>query len=386
MRRTATARIAASVGVVLLSAAYAQPALATGGPGPGNGNNCKPVVGGQAGGTTPVPVSETAQLPCPLASGPTGVPAGPSAPTRGPFQPGQSCWYVINRPVKIQVTPGGGVNELDPNASGTQYTSLGYPQDLAIVPVTEAESFDIYMPFKFSGRADAGGFCTVNITSQLGCPDPDPLTNFVVVGNICWVTTPHPAVGGGLPPGQITPYLDQASLLQFINIGTLSSLPDNPNPGLVNIGTCFFLHGASFQGAGGGPQPISQPAFYSMTVGAPLNDGTGRFVFYVFRIELAFTGAQWDFGDGSAAPDGSLPVPCQGVPADIAVSHTYLKYGTFPVTLTEHYDVTVTEFWEDANGEHPAITLTGLIPPITRVLGPYTKQVIQEEGVPVGGG
>jgi hypothetical protein len=369
---------------VLLSVVCAPAALASGGPGPANGNNCQPVVGGQVGATTPVPISESATLSCPLASGPTGVPAGPAGPTKGPFQQGQSCWYVINQPVKIQVTSGGGVNELDPNATGTQYATLGYPHDLAIVPVTTAESDNIYMPYLFKGTADANGFCTVNVTSQLGCPNPDRFTNFVVVGNICWFTTPNPAVGGGLTPGQVTPFLDQASLLQFIHVGTMSSLPDNPNAGLVNIGTCFFVTGASFQGLGGAPQPISQPAFFTMSVSQPVNDGTGRFIFYIFRIEVAFTGVGWDFGDGSTVPDPSLPPSCQGVTADLAASHTYLKYGTFQVSITEHYDVTVQEFWEDANGPNGPITLTGLVPPITRVLGPYTKQVIQEEGVPVG--
>ncbi len=385
MRRKGRSAIAALVGGALLSAVSAPSALASGGPGPANGDNCIPTVGGHVGATTPVPVQETARLPCPLVSGPTGVPAGPPGPLPGPFQPGQSCSYVIYQPVKIMVTSGGGVDELDPNASGTQYATIGYPNDLKLVPLTTQESANIYMPYLFKGRADANGNCTVSVTSQLGCPNPVPFTNFVVVGNICWFTQPNVVVGPGITPGQLAPYLDTANLLQFIHVGTMSSLPNNPNAGLVSIGTCFFVRGASFQGLGGGPQPITQPAFYTMSVSAPVNDGTGRFIFYVFRIELAFTGADWDFGDGSTVPDPALPQPCQGVPADLRVSHTYQKYGTFQVSITEHYDVTVDEFWEDANGGNGPVTLTGIVPPITRVLGPYTKQVIQEEGVPVGG-
>lgn len=386
MRRRGRATFAAAFGSLVLMAASTPGVHASGGPGGGNGDNCKPVVGGQVGATTPVPISESAKVICPFASGPTGTPTGPSGPRPGPFQPGQNCWYVTYQPVKIQVGAGGSVTEFDPNANGALGPGLGYPPDLAPVPIVEQENNDIYMPFRFSGKADANGNCTVNVTSQLGCPNPVPFTNFVVAGNICWQTFPHPAVGGGIPPGQIVPFIDAANLLQFIGVGTISSLPADPNPGLVNIGTCFFLNGATFTALGGGPQPITTPAFYTMSVSQPVNDGTGRLIFYVFRIELAFTGLTWDFGDGSTTPDPTPPGPCTTVPAELRASHTYHAYGTFPVTITEHYDVTVEEFWEDANGANPPIVLNGLIPPITRVLGPFPKTVIQEEGVPVGGG
>lgn len=389
MRPLGRATLAAVLGSLLLAAASTPGVHASGGPGPPNGNWCNPVVGGQVGATTPVPVQVGATVNCPFASGPTGTPTGPSGPTGGPgpFPPGQPCSYVINQPVKIVVGPGGTVAELDPNANGTQYAQIGYPPDLAPVPIVTQESSDIYMPYLFTGTADGTGHCTVGVKAQLGCPNPVAFTNFVVAGNICWQTFPHAAIGGGITPGQLVPYLDAASLLRFISIGTLSSLPDNPNAGLVNIGTCFFLNGATFQGLGGAPQPITQPAAYTMSLSQPLNDGTGRFIFYVFVITLAFTGAEWDFGDSPTlpeVPDPTLPPSCQGVAAELAVSHTYRKYGTFQVSVTEHYDVTVQEFWDDANGPNPPRTLNGLVPRITRVLGPYTKTVIQEEGVPVG--
>jgi hypothetical protein len=385
MRRRGWATIAAVCGSLLLTAASTPGAAATGGPGGANGNNCHPVVGGQVGATTPVPVQENATVNCPFESGPPGAPTGPPGPLPGPYQPGQNCSYVIYQPIKIVVGSGQTVTEMDPNANGSQYTPIGYPPELAPVPVMTQESDDIYMPYRFTGKADANGNCTKNITSHLGCPNPVPFTNFVVAGNVCWKTVPHPGVGQPVPPGQPIPYLDAAHLLQFIGLGTMSSLPDNPGPSLVNIGTCFFLNGATFQALGGAPQPVTTPAFYMMNVAQPLNDGTGRFIFYVFRIELAFTGLDWDFGDGSTTPDLTLPAPCTGVPAQFAVSHTYSRYGTFQVSITEHYDVTVQEFWEDANGDNGPITLTGIVPPIARVLGPYTKTVLQEEGVPVSG-
>jgi hypothetical protein len=384
MRRRGWATIAAVSGSLLLTATSTLGANATGGPVPPNGANCNPVVGGQVGVTAPVPVSESATVNCPFESGPPGVPTGPSGPLPGPYQPGQTCSYVIYQPIKIVVGGGQSVTEMDPNFNGAQYTPIGYPPELAPVPIVTQESSDIYMPYLFSGKADAGGNCTKNITHTLGCPNPVPFTNFVVAGNVCWKTFPHPGVGQPLPPGQTIPYLDAASLLQFIGLGTMSSMPDNPGPSLVNIGTCFFLNGATFQALGAGVQPVTRPAFYSMSVAQPLNDGTGRFIFYVFRIELAFTGLDWNFGDGSSTADSALPPECAGVPAQFAVSHTYQRYGTFQVSITEHYDVTVQEFWHDANGPHGPILLTGIVPPITRVLGPYTKTVLQEEGIPVG--
>jgi hypothetical protein len=386
MRRRGRATTAAILGSLLLTAASTAGVHASGGPGGANGAACNPVIGGQVGATSPVPIAESATVNCPFASGPTGTPSGPAGPRPGPFQPGQDCWYVTYQPVKIQVGAGGSVTEFDPNANGTYGGGLGYPPSLAPIPVTTQQSADIFMPYKFSGKADAGGNCTVNITSKLGCPDPLPFSNFVVAGNICWQTFPHAAVGGGITPGQLAPFLDIARLLQFISAGSMSSRPDNPNAGLVNTGTCFFVNGATFQGLGGAAQPITQPAFYTMSVAQPLNDGTGRFIFYVFKIELAFTGFGWNFGDGSTTPDAGLPPACAAAPGQIAVSHTYLRYGTFQVSVAENFAVTVQEFWEDANGDHGPITVDGAVPPVPPlVVGPYVKTVIQEEGVPVGG-
>jgi hypothetical protein len=389
MRRRGRAFVAAVFGGLLVTAAGTPGVHASGGPGGANGAACNPVVGGQVGATNPVPVSESATVDCPFASGPTGTPTGPggSRGGPGPFQPGQDCSYVIYQPVKIVVGGGGSVTEMDPNATASSYTPIGYPKDLAPVPVVTQESSDIYMPYKFSGKADANGDCTVNVKSQLGCPDPVPFTNFVVAGNVCWQTFPHPATGGGIDPGTLVPFLDRANLLQFVSLGTISSRPDNPNPGLVNTGTCFFLNGATFRGLGGAPQPVTQPAFFTMSVSQPLNDGTGRMIFYVFKIELslASSGIAWNFGDGSTTPDANPPGACLGGPDEVVASHTYLRYGTFPVSVTENFTVNVQEFWEDASGDHGPIAVPGpVIPPQTVPV--YTKTVVQEEGVPVGGG
>jgi len=386
MRRIAPSRIAALMGGLLLTALLTPSAQASGGPGSGNGAGCTPTVGGHVGATTPVPVSESATVNCPLVSGPPGVPYGAPSNVQGPrLTPGQGCSYVLYRPIRIEVTSDGRVIEHDPSNDGSQYGSVTYPGDLAAIPVGVAQSYNIYVPTRFNGKADAGGNCTIPDPGWvLGCPDPVAFTNFVVAGNICWFTTPNAVNAPPINPPTLLQFLDTDQINQFIHVGTMTSLPDNPNAGLVNIGTCFYINGATFQGLGQ-QLPIRQPATFEMSVSQPVGDGTGRFIFYVFRITIAFTGADWNFGDGSTAPDPGLPAACQRVQADIAVSHTYLKYGTFPVTITEHFDVTVNEFWSDAAGQHGPITLNGLIPPIDRQLAVYQKLVIQEEGVPVGG-
>ncbi|HXM54163.1 MAG TPA: hypothetical protein VOB72_02150 [Candidatus Dormibacteraeota bacterium] len=374
------------MGGLLLTAALTPSAQASGGPGGGNGAGCNPTVGGHVGATSPVPVSESATVNCPLVSGAPGVPYGPPSNLSGPkLTPGQGCSYVVYRPIKVEVTSDGNVIEHDPSNDGSQYGSLTYPGDLKLIPVTTAQSNNIYLPTRFNGKADASGNCTIPDPGwALGCPDPVMFTNFVVAGNVCWFTTPNAVNAPPLPAPTLLRFLDQAQLLQFIHIGSFSSLPDNPNAGLVNIGTCYFVNGAAFQAAGA-LQPIQQPVTLEMSVSQPVNDGTGRFIFYVFRITIAYTGATWDFDDGSTTPDATLPDACQAVQADIKVSHTYRKYGTFNVTITENFAVTVNEFWSDSAGQHGPVPVAGAFPPIARILGPYQKVVIQEEGVPVGG-
>src|SRR5205807_5268812 len=109
-------------GGLLLTAALTPSALASGGPGGGNGAGCNPTVGGHVGATTPVPVSESATVSCPLVSGPPGVPYGAPGNLPGPrLTPGQGCSYVVYRPIKVEVTGGGDVIEHDPAPDGSGY-------------------------------------------------------------------------------------------------------------------------------------------------------------------------------------------------------------------------------------------------------------------------
>jgi len=393
MKRGGIARLALVLATAaVLVIASAPPAFASGAGG-ATGSPCTPTAGGSVGATNPVPIAANASVSCPMVSGPTGTPYGPGqsrgSPPGGP--PGQPCQYVVEQPSKVQVTGPNSAVQMDADYTGTRYGSFSYPSYMALYPVQVAAKYDVFTPYLFTGKYDANGRCTVPVGGniapgwQLGCPNPYAFYNIVIAGNLCSTQYPNAvARPNGLNPGAIIPFLNQANLLQFINLGKLSSLPNNPNAGLVNIGTCYFIVGATFTTPGGPPQSVQKPATYEMTISEPVNDGTGRYVWYVFRIQVAFQGPTWDFGDNSTVEDPQLPGPCTGVTADVAVSHTYSRYGTFQVSVTEHYVVTVDEYWSDSNTQYH-LTLNNLIPPINRTLGPYTKTVLQEVGIPVHG-
>jgi hypothetical protein len=268
---------------------------------------------------------------------------------------------------------------------------------MEMYPVQMAAKYNIYTPYLFTGKYDANGLCTVPVGGdiqgapgwQLGCPDPFAFYNVVVAGNLCNNFYQNAVVRqNGLPnPGQIVPFLNVGNIKQFINQGTMSSLPDNPNRGLVNIGTCFFVAGATFTVPGGPPQTVQRPVTYEMSVSEPVNDGTGRYVFYLFRIQISLQQLEWHFEDGPNAStvDPQLPAPCANVPADIAVSHTYTRYGDYQVTLVEHFGLRVDEYWSDADGAHHT-QVNGVLPADVPINLPvYQKSILQEVGVPNGG-
>src|SRR5262245_49218770 len=163
MRRVVRLRIASVLAVALASAMVVPPAHASGGPGGSNSDSCHPVVGGQAGATTPVPVAENATVNCPYATGPTGQPAGPPGNVPGPvLQPGQNCSYGLYRPIKWVATAAGALAEVDPSLDGNSYaTPNTYPSDLQPVAVDAATKTWTYLPVVFTGKADANGQCTV---------------------------------------------------------------------------------------------------------------------------------------------------------------------------------------------------------------------------------
>jgi hypothetical protein len=399
MRRSARGRLFAAATLAALLLAPARAALASGVTGSGNPNSCDPTVTGDVGSQTPVPVSETATVHCQPAGAPPGQDTtAPPMPNQTLNLAGQACSYLEKLPVRVEVTTAGDVFEYEPNYDGTYPGGFRWPALVKQIPVMAAEDENIYFPYVFTGKYDQNNRCTVPVGGSIpnapgwaqgciaGVVAPIPLTG--LSSNVCWVTVPNAITG---PPGGIAPpagplFNLQQTINQSIAPGNLASMPDNPNPGLVSIGTCFFVQGASVTGANGAPQPITQPSYFQMTVPVPANDGTNRFIFYVIRVKVAYQGTRWDFGDGSTTPDPPpVPGPCSQVQYSEQATHTYHRYGTFQVTATEAYGVTVDEYWDDAAGPHH-VTLTNLIAPIARTLGPYAKTILQEEGVPVTGG
>jgi hypothetical protein len=232
---------------------------------------------------------------------------------------------------------------------------------------------DMFVPWRISGWYDAQGNCvpkdgTIYYTDLCAVPFPSP-----GVAN-CVVIVPHPVPGGPATPGQLG--LDPLTLLgdvkSRIRPGALTSLPTAF--GLVGLGTCFYVGGMS--------TPVSD-TFQITLRGTP--DGSGRAVYYVFRIEVDFTGLTWNFGDGETAPDASPPGQCGGADA----SHTYRTYTRtspdqpFLVTATEGYSVHVTEYWFDGQPGFQDLGDAGIAP--FQVTTPaLAVRILQEEGVPIG--
>jgi len=178
--------------------------------------------------------------------------------------------------------------------------------------------------------------------------------------------------------------------LQLLSL--ISSLPAHPNPGLVNIATCFYVSGMTIDGAPGDPL---EDHFWEQIVQGPLIT-EGRHVYYVILIHVYYQQTVWDFGDGTRVtiPGGGSsvePVPqqCGPVPGQqFQVAHTYQRYSTgagFQVRVTHQFGVDVTEMWQDGVGPHRVDFLNAVAPvPVIAQNQPYVMPVIQEEGVPIG--
>jgi hypothetical protein len=177
--------------------------------------------------------------------------------------------------------------------------------------------------------------------------------------------------------------------------GTITSLPANPNPGLTNIPTCFYVSGMTVDGQ---PTDPRQDVYWEQIVPGPPVDDRGHRVYFVFVIHVFYRSTLWNFGDG---PDVSIPIngvstdpipkECGPVPnQQFLVSHVYHRYSTgagFPITVVHHYGVDVSEVWTDTNGQTNRQDFPNAIPDVPVPGDPpvFVKPIVQEEGVPVGG-
>jgi hypothetical protein len=144
----------------------------------------------------------------------------------------------------------------------------------------------------------------------------------------------------------------------------------------------------------GGGNPTQDHFWEQIVPGPEITEG--RHIYYVILIHVYYQQTVWDFGDGTTVtilqggtPPETPPSQCGNVPGQqFLVAHTYRQYSTagqFPVVVTHQFGVDVREMWQDAGGTHE-VDFPNAVPPVA--IGaqnqPYVKQVVQEEGVPVG--
>jgi hypothetical protein len=211
--------------------------------------------------------------------------------------------------------------------------------------------------------------------------------------NACYTRTPAPGplTAGPTPVGALPIDLNGLVRGRFTG-GQISSLPNNPNPGLVNVPTCFYITGMTVNGAAGNPQ--QEYDWEQIVQGPRLSEG--RNVYYVLVVKVHYLGADWAFGDGTTVPvpptgNSAEPVPsqCGNVPGQqFLVAHTYRHYSAgnnnFQVTVTHHFGADVTEMWRDAAGPHQVDFPQAVAPiPVVPANQPFVKPIVQEEGVPI---
>jgi hypothetical protein len=368
---------------------------------PGQNPGCRPGVSVEVPAAStpgrPQRVATSASVVCPTPEAPGGGMFGPRDKQQfgPPGVPGQDCTATVLEPMELSLTPGG--QELvfwpDPAFPGTG-SDTPEPQSVArVISGIDARTFfmqggtiDFFNPFTLNGKWDASGFKCVpkDPNNPQGSFRPNCTGATIAIG--CLVQQGHSIGGGPLGLGALQGGLVdlRAQMLQLVHPGQITSLPAQPFPALVNSPACFFINGADIDG-----QDVNQPATFELVLLGPA-DGTGRRVYYVFRVDLQLTGVEWSFGDGSGATE-SLPPACVGVSgAPLQFAHRYLRYSPtdgFPVTATETFSIHVTEYWYDSFGQpNPPLDL-GDLQPIVIQPGPaplFRKLVVQEEGVPVG--
>ena len=208
----------------------------------------------------------------------------------------------------------------------------------------------------------------------------------------CFDAVPRTVVAAGPLPVSALGFDLSAFLKGQVFGGTITSIPDNPRPGLTNTATCFYVNGMTVDGR---PADPGQDVFWEQIVPGPPVDPQARRVYFVFVIHVFYRQTDWDFGDGppitfplgSSSLDPHCPAPTAG--QQFAASHAYRSYSTgdgFHVTVTHHYGVDVSEVWTDTRNRSNRAFPPG-IPDLTVPANPqpfFAKPIVQEEGVPVG--
>jgi hypothetical protein len=394
-------------GLALAAAiASAPPAVAAGGANGGSNFACAasaPTTGVTQGQLTRVASGGNLQCWTPGANAPGQFGPPTHRYTPQPPTPGTPCNLHYEFPVDFRLAgstpqssqegppaaPFGQRVTLDPNNPGFRWSGWQALNDFGagIGQYQAAGTEDVYAPFDFKGTWNNQGQCEATQAPGTGWVEGCNGSNTVVVNAECfdYFDPPAPVVAG--PTGVGALGIDLTGLVTGLyGRGQIASIPDNPNPGLTQVGTCFTLTGLAVANGG---DPLGTTTWQTIVQGPQLAGTEGRHVYYTLVIQSSYTGTDWNWGDDSpGTPDASVPGQCGQVPqGGVLVAHTYRQYSgarPFPVTATRHYTVDVTELWVDANGPHEADMPNAVGPlDITALNQPYPKQVIQEEGVPV---
>ena len=387
--RGRAARVAMAAALALLGGAAPQHALALGN---GQGSDASCTQSSNVGVTLNSPVTVQAgtlgQCPEPGSAsggtwGQTGTVPGQSSPPKG--KPGDVCGHVEWFADSITAGPNPNPTSPDTLHEGGPGSSGQWFMDPAnAVAATSIMAFnDPFEPFWFDGKFDANGNCVLSGLVQSLCipgvPFQIPSTTLAPGTTVCWVFQGRPVTSTGLNQTQIDGdmLVLMGSIQRQVRPGQVSSTPSQA--GLVNADTCFTVQGMNI--------PASQT--FDITLMGP-DLGSGRHIFFVFRVTVSFQGIQWDFGD----PIDNIadPVPtdlCSGMDPAVSAAHRYHRYsdgqpgGAYQVTATETYGITAVEMWDDFTGTH---SLPVTAPPPFPVATPaHAQRIIQEEGVPVGG-
>jgi hypothetical protein len=341
-----------------------------------------------------------------------------------PPKPGQSCGYTVTVPVRF--TFGSPVN----NASniGWQYMPGGpFPassfqggtwgfHDLAAFAGSDALATstyqtaglgtDYFFPWVFHG--------TWTNPPPLTCK-PDPNFSLAFGLNPGW-STPCAGIGQGwtvpqclltqtpgvtisrakaqADAGALAQSLGLAGLLKGrFNGGQISSTPANPNPGLVNTDTCFFVTGLTADGRPLATNTGIVTSFQITLMDPNAADAEFRHVVYTFRIDILYNDTTWDFGNGVTMvnPPSAQGLPCDtlGAAAQLSAAFKFTKYslkqpnGVYVVQAQHHYGIHVTAWWRDSNGSNSVDLGTAGVNGINVDALSEPIQIVQEEGVPV---
>jgi len=412
-------RLLAPALAIAALAAYVPPAAALSGGSTGTNFDCAP---GSAQVISqfrdPKRITGMGNLQCPppgsLAPGHFGPSNFRPAPPPPPV-PGTPCHFSFETPVQMRLngstvqfltwsptTDAAGRYTSDPMDPTWQSSGWYNPADAQefsgnIVGVyDQAGTIDWFYNWLFDGTWTVVGGRIRCVGQGLlnGWSAPCPLLKLAATDCFDPFTPPVPARSGGVPASALGLDLN-AFLSGEVFGGVITSLPAQPNPGLTNIPTCFYVSGMTVNGQPANPQ---QDVFWERIVEGPQVEPEGRHVFFVFVIHVSYRATVWDFGDGTRVtiPQGgsspeTRPAACGDIPnQQFVVAHTYHRYSVgdgFHVTVTHQYGVDVTELWRDSAPNTHRIDFLDVIPPVdvpALPLPAYVMPVVQEEGVPIG--